>query len=335
MRRIYKKLQCIFPILCLCALLLSGAVNADAAERMLIPGGSVVGIKVECDGVLVVGMNEPESGSLPAFEAGIRTGDVITHIGSEEVESIAEFREELSEWSGGEITLRVLRGDKTMQFTVTPEKSARGGGELGVWLRDGMAGLGTVSFYDPETGLYGALGHAVNDIDTGVLLPVREGVIMKAEVSGVVRGECGKPGELLGSFDLNSRLGSIETNCTNGIFGRLDKNCGLACGTPVEVAERKEVCVGPATVMACVDGTVSEYAVEISRVYPSDNGGRDLLLNVTDPVLIEKTGGIVQGMSGSPILQNGKLVGAVTHVLVNDPTKGYGIFVENMLDAAG
>ena len=334
MRRIYKKLQYLFPALCLCVLL-SGAVSAEATGRMLVPGGSVVGIKVECDGVLVVGMNEPESGSLPAFEAGIRTGDVITHIGSEEVESIEDFREELGEWSGGPLTLRVLRGNKTMQFTVTPQAGAGGGGELGVWLRDGMAGLGTVSFYEPATGLYGALGHAVNDIDTGVLLPVREGVIMDAQVSGVVRGECGKPGELLGSFDQNSELGSIETNCCSGIFGQLDNNCKIAHGTPMEAAEKNEVRVGHATILACVDGVVTEYDVEISRVYPEDKAGRDLLVSICDPELIEKTGGIVQGMSGSPICQNGKIVGAVTHVLVNDPTKGYGIFIENMLDAAG
>ena len=335
MRRLYKKLQCIFPALCLCAIVLGGSLSAEAAERMLIPGGSVVGIKVECDGVLVVGMNEPDSGKLPAFEAGVRTGDVITHIGAAEVDSIEEFRTELDKWGGGELTLRVLRGDKAMQFTVTPESNTEGGAELGIWLRDGMAGLGTVSFYDPATGLYGALGHAVNDIDTGVLLPVREGMIMEAEVSGVVRGESGKPGELLGSFDRESELGSIEINCTNGIFGELDDDCAIAHGAPVEVAKKDEVRVGAATILACVDGCVTEYDVEISRVYPGDTGGRDLLVSITDPELIEKTGGIVQGMSGSPILQNGKLVGAVTHVLVNSPDTGYGISIENMLDAAG
>lgn len=334
MRKNYKKIQYVFPVLCLCAIALGSSLSAEASGKMLVPGGEVVGIKVECDGVLVVGMNEPENGSLPAFEAGIRTGDVITHIGAEEVESIEDFREELGQWSGGDITLRVLRGDKTMQFTVTPT-AGKNGGELGVWLRDGMAGLGTVSFYDPATGLYGALGHAVNDIDTGVLIPVRDGEIMKAEVSGVVPGECGKPGELLGSFDSDAELGSIETNCCSGIFGRLEQNCSIAQGSALEMAKRSEVCVGEATVLAGVDGTVREYAVEISRIYPGETGGRDLLITVTDPDLIAKTGGIVQGMSGSPICQNGKIVGAVTHVLVNDPTRGYGILIENMLDAAG
>jgi len=334
MQKIYKKIKCAFPILCLCAIALGGTLSAEASGKMLVPGGSVVGIRVECDGVLVVGMNEPASGSLPAFDAGIRTGDVITHVGAEEVESIEEFREELAEWNGGDISLRVLRGDKPMQFTVTPT-AGKNGGELGVWLRDGMAGLGTVSFYDPATGLYGALGHAVNDIDTGVLIPVREGEIMQAKVSGVVRGECGKPGELLGSFDSNAELGSIETNCTSGIFGRLERNCSIAKGSAIEIAQRHETFVGEATVLAGVDGVVEEYTVEISRIYPEDSGGRDLLITVTDPQLIAKTGGIVQGMSGSPIIQDGKLVGAVTHVLVNDPTRGYGIFIENMLEAAG
>ena len=334
MQRIYKKIKYAFPAFCLCAIVLGSSLGAEASGKMLVPGGSVVGIKVECDGVMVVGMNEPEGGSLPAFEAGIRTGDVITHIGADEVESIEDFREELSEWRGGDISLRVLRGDKTMQFTVTPT-AGKNGGELGVWLRDGMAGLGTVSFYDPATGLYGALGHAVNDIDTGVLIPVREGEIMEAKVSGVVRGECGKPGELLGSFDSDAELGSIQINCANGIFGSMNRDCSIAGGCALEMAERGDVCVGPATVLAGVDGSVREYAVEISRIYPEDSGGRDLLITVTDPQLIAKTGGIVQGMSGSPICQNGKIVGAVTHVLVNDPTRGYGIFIENMLDAAG
>ncbi|MBR6522010.1 MAG: SpoIVB peptidase [Oscillospiraceae bacterium] len=334
MQKIYKKIRCTLPVLCLCATVLGCSLSAEASGKMLVPGGSVVGIKVECDGVLVVGMNEPEGGDLPAFEAGIRTGDVITHIGADEVESIAEFREELADWSGGEITLRVLRGDKTLQFTVTPT-AGQNGGELGVWLRDGMAGLGTVSFYDPDTGLYGALGHAVNDVDTGVLIPVREGEIMQAEVSGVVRGECGKPGELIGSFNRDAELGTIESNCGSGIFGHMKSDCAIAKGKALELAERGEVSVGEATVLAGVDGAVEEYSVEISRIYPEDSGERDLLITVTDPRLIEKTGGIVQGMSGSPIIQDGKLVGAVTHVLVNDPTRGYGIFIENMLEAAG
>ena len=264
------------------------------------------------------------------YNGRLRKYYYITPLGRNRIE---EFREELGRWSGGEITLRVLRGDKTMQFAVTPS-AGKNGGELGVWLRDGMAGLGTVSFYDPATGLYGALGHAVNDIDTGVLIPVRDGEIMAAEVSGVVRGECGKPGELLGSFDSDAELGSIETNCTSGIFGQLDRNCSIAGGCALEMAQRHEIMVGEATVLAGVDGTVREYAVEISRIYPGETGGRDLLITVTDPALIEKTGGIVQGMSGSPIIQDGKLVGAVTHVLVNDPTRGYGIFIENMLEAA-
>ena len=334
MRRIYKKMQCIFPLLCICVLAVGSSLSADAAERMLIPGGSVVGIQVECDGVLVVGMNEPDSGCLPAFEAGIRTGDIITHIGSEEVESIEEFREELARWTGGPMSLRVLRGDKVQQFTVTPSPGARGA-ELGVWLRDGMAGLGTISFYDPATGRYGALGHAVNDIDTGVLIPVREGTIMDAVVSGVVRGESGKPGELLGSFEGDNELGSIDHNCLSGIFGELDKKCEITRGAPVAVAEKNEVCVGPAKILASPDGVVAEYDVEISRVNSGDRAGRDLIICVTDPELIAKTGGIVQGMSGSPIIQDGKLVGAVTHVLVNDPTRGYGIFIETMLEAAG
>lgn len=333
MRRMCKRIYCFLLALCISLLLFNGA-SAEASGRMLVPGGNVVGIKVECDGVLVIGMNETENGGAPAFAAGVRTGDIITHVGAQKVAGISEFRDALGSWNGSEISLRVLRGDKRMQFSVTPQ-AGENGAELGLWLRDGMAGIGTISYYDPVDGSYGALGHAVNDVDTGVLLPVKSGSIMRAEVSGMIRGESGKPGELLGSVKQDEKLGSIEINCNSGIFGKAYDLGGLALVEPIETAEREEIHTGAASIFACIDGNVEEYSIEISRIYPEDSAGRDLLLSICDSRLIEKTGGIVQGMSGSPIIQNGKLIGAVTHVLINDPTKGYGIFIENMLDAAG
>ena len=337
MRKIKSGILRISLLAFICALLLSGSALA-AESRMLVPGGSVIGIKVECQGVMVAGINEVQTLSgakKPALDAGLRAGDIITRVGDAEVESVEDFRREIGAWSGGMLELGVVRAGENVTLSIAPERDKSGAAEIGVWLRDGMAGLGTLTFYEPETGLFGALGHAVNDVDTGVLIPLRGGSVARAEVSGVIAGERGKPGELLGSFDPSASAGSISRNTGFGIFGTLDGGSGIAAGQALPIAAKADMAVGPATVLAGVDGQTREYAVEISRVYPGDNGGRDMLISVTDPELLEKTGGIVQGMSGSPILQNGRLVGAVTHVLVNDPTSGYGIAIENMLEAAG
>ena len=337
MRKIKSGILRISMLAFICAMLLPGSALA-AESRMLVPGGSVIGIKVESRGVMVAGINEVQTPSgikRPALEAGLRAGDIITRVGDADIESVEDFRREIGAWSGGALELEAVRSGKNMTLSISPERDKSGGVEIGVWLRDGIAGLGTLTFYEPETGLFGALGHAVNDVDTGVLVPLRDGSVAHAEVSGVIAGERGKPGELLGSFDPSARVGSISRNTGFGIFGALDGGSGIAAGQALPVAAKAEIRIGPATVLAGVDGQTREYSVEISRVYPGDNGGRDMLISVTDPELLEKTGGIVQGMRGSPILQDGRLVGAVTHVLVNDPASGYGIAIENMLEAAG
>lgn len=227
------------------------------------------------------------------------------------------------------MAVQLTRAGQLIQFTVTPALSQEDGcWRLGLWLRDGIAGIGTVTFYDPETGLFGALGHSINDVDTGILLPLGDGTITSATVSDVQRGEKGKAGELHGAFDTESKLGEVKQNTSSGIFGTAF--CGFE-GVPIPVAEDSEIENGPATILANVEGSeVREYAVEISR---AQSGGR-LMVTVTDPELLAATGGIVQGMSGSPIIQNGKLVGAVTHVLISDPTRGYGITISSMLRAA-
>ena len=215
-------------------------------------------------------------------------------------------------------------------------ENSQGVYQLGVWLRDSMAGIGTLTFADPETGLFGTLGHGINDVDTAVLMPLQSGSIMPASVPDVKRGASGQPGELHGQFDLTQDLGTLYANTSQGIFGQLKQAETVAGLEPVPVASREQVKTGKATILSNIRGDeVEEFEVEITHVYDQDEGARSLMLQVTDPDLLEATGGIVQGMSGSPILQDGKLVGAVTHVLVNDPTRGYGIFIENMLDAAG
>ena len=200
---------------------------------------------------------------------------------------------------------------------------------LGMWLRDAVTGIGTVTFCDPETGVYGALGHSITDEDSGKAVPLETGSITEAEITGVTPGEAGAPGALNGDFTGGRVLGSVEQNGDCGIYGR-----GAApwAGRTVEVGEFR---TGPATILATVNGReVREFAVRITRIY-RDGAGEHVMLTVTDQELCALTGGIVQGMSGSPILQDGKLVGAVTHVFVNDPTRGYGISIQDMLDAAG
>ena len=324
------------------AFLLGVGGSAMAAEvvRTVIPVGRAVGIKLFSDGVLVVGFSEisTEQGAvLPAKECGLREGDVITHINSEEVDTIEQVQSLLQGLEGDKMSIRCLRGGKQLQMTAQAVKCASDGEyKLGMWIRDSMAGIGTMTFYDPATGTFGALGHGINDVDTGLLMPLQSGGIMEASVTQVRKGTKGNPGQLKGAFETGD-IGSLCANTQSGVFGNLKQTELVEGRCAMEVARPAEVKVGPATVLSNINGeTVKEYAVEITKVIPVEDGDtRDMMLTVTDKELLEVTGGIVQGMSGSPIIQDGKLVGAVTHVLVNDPTRGYGIFIENMLDAAG
>ncbi len=313
-----------------------------AAEtvRTVVPVGRAVGIKLFSDGVLVVGFSAipTQTGSeVPAKTCGLREGDIITHINSHEVDTIEQVQSLLQELEGDKMSIRCLRGEKQLQMTVQAVKCVSDGEyKLGAWIRDSMAGIGTMTFYDPQTGVFGALGHGINDVDTCRLMRLQSGGIMEASVTQVKKGTKGNPGQLKGAFETGD-IGELRANTEGGVFGIL-KDAELAKGlAALEVAHPTEVKVGPATILSNISGeTVKEYAVEITKVILAEDGDtRDLMLTVTDKSLLEATGGIVQGMSGSPILQNGKIVGAVTHVLVNDPTAGYGIFLENMLNMAG
>jgi stage IV sporulation protein B len=317
-----------------------GSAMAASTGRTVIPIGRAVGIKLFSDGVLVVGLSEvPTDGgqAAPAKECGLREGDIITHINSQEVDTIEQVQSLLQDLEGDQMSIRCLRGERQLQMTVQAARcSSDGTYKLGAWIRDSMAGIGTMTFYDPETNTFGALGHGINDVDTALLMPLQSGGIMEASVTDVKKGVKGAPGALQGAFQTSGDVGELWANTDGGVFGTLADSALVDGLTPVEVASPSEIQVGPATILSNIAGeTVEEYAVEITKVYLTDDGDtRDLMLTVTDPKLLETTGGIVQGMSGSPILQNGKLVGAVTHVLVNDPTTGYGIFMENMLSAA-
>ena len=312
---------------------------AWASPAVVVPVGRAVGIKLFSDGVVVVGTSEiaTENGNVnPAKACGLREGDIINHINSTEVDTIEEVSALLQELEGEAMSIRAIRDDKQVQLTATAALcSADGAYKLGAWIRDSMAGIGTVTFYCPDTGAFGALGHGINDVDTALLMPLDSGSILPATVAGVEKGKAGDPGQLQGVFDTDSTLGLLHANTSGGVFGVM-ADSGWVEGTPVEAAQRSEVQSGEASILCNISGDrVEEYGIEISKVFAENpDDCRDYLIKVTDQRLLDATGGIVQGMSGSPILQNGKIVGAVTHVLVDDPASGYGIYVGRMLQQA-
>ena len=310
---------------CLCVMLFS--IEALAAQTV-IPGGQVIGIEL-LDGTVTVAAIDETLGE-NVRTAGVQTGDRILKIDGKTITEAGDVRYQL-ERSDGTVEMEIEREGKTRKITLRPSVT-REGPRLGVYLRQGITGVGTVTWYDPETGSFGALGHGVNT-PQGELLTMKEGRVYSASVAGVIRGTSGEPGQLLGSLESRVPVGTLEKNTDRGIFGTVQIPWA---GQEITVAAPGEVKTGEATILATVTGKQrQEYSVEILKIYPgSRQAGRNMLLKVTDPALLEATGGIVQGMSGSPIIQDGKLVGAVTHVLVNDPTTGYGIFIENMLDAA-
>lgn len=298
------------------------------AAEMLIPVGRAVGLELEADGLAVADFDK-ELG-IKAQEAGLQVGDIIIKADGQPVKDVASLQAAVDRCKE-KLVLTVLRAGNEISLTVTPVEK-EGARRLGIYVRDGIAGVGTVTYYDPDTGTFGALGHGVSD-SHGTLLPLQTGTALEAEVVSVKKGQIGAPGQLQGAFQPDAVLGTLEKNTSCGVFGTSPS--GWA-GVSLPAAEAAEIHTGPATILSNVNGSeVQEYSVEILKLYPGEKAcGRNLLIHVTDPDLLEITGGIVQGMSGSPILQDGRLVGAVTHVLVNDPTTGYGIFIENMLEAA-
>ena len=306
-------------------------VKAAAAE--LIPVGQVIGLQLYNDRVTVAAYDDILGGT--ARSAGLKIGDQILEIDGKTVACAEDVRGALQS-SEGEVSLTVRRAGKERQLRFSPANT-EDGPKMGVFLRQGIAGIGTVTFYDPQTGAFAALGHGITDVDTGKLMPLSRGSVMAASVKAVKRGASGSPGELRGDFDLTRDLGSLYANTECGIFGVLpEENRPEAVGEAIPVARRAEVHTGKAVILAnCKGDEVCTYEIEIEKLYGGSAPTRNLLLRVTDPTLIALTGGIVQGMSGSPIVQDGKLVGAVTHVLLDDPQRGYGILAENMLSASG
>ena len=309
-------------------------------EKRLIPGGQALGVAMRTEGVLIVGVGEAAEGVTPARDAGLQAGDVITGVGGVAVTTADSLTTLLNKSGGKPVPIAYSRNGENRTCLLTPHQDeSTGAVRLGAWVRDSTAGVGTLSFYDPDTGRYAALGHAITDGDTGAVLTVSEGQVLHADIVAVQKGQKGAPGELKGSFLRQAqRLGDIRRNSVLGIYGTLDKPAANPLypeGLPIGL--RSGVHTGRATILSSVDGTgVQEYAIEITRVNPqSAPAPKSMVIRVTDERLLEKTGGIVQGMSGSPIIQDGRLIGAVTHVFVSDPTQGYGLYVDWMLGEAG
>ena len=308
----------------LCVYLLA----TTALAKDLVPVGEVIGLELQDKKVVVVGFDEEQG--LAAKAAGLLSGDVIQKIDNVSITCAEDVRKALQQ-SDGTVALEISREGKTTCVQMKPVITSDGP-KLGVYLRQGITGIGTVTWYDPQTHQFGTLGHGVND-SNGNLLPMAAGRIYHAKVMTVKKGKSGEPGQLYGSIESPKPAGVLQTNTQRGVFGTCEDGWD---GQAIPIAQADEVKAGDAVIRSTVSGdTVREYSVKILKIYPKTrSNGRNLLLKVTDPELLSITGGIVQGMSGSPIIQDGKLVGAVTHVLVNDPTMGYGIFIGNMLDAA-
>ena len=306
-------------------------------ETVVMVCGTPFGIKLYTKGVLVVGLSDVETAAgrvNPAAAAGVCVGDTILAVNGQEVNTGDEVSSLIRSSGGKKITLRLERDGVAFDAALTPVKVAgEEGYRAGLWVRDSAAGIGTLTFYNPSDGTFAGLGHAVCDVDTGEVMSLSGGEIVPARIFGITKGRSGDPGELKGCFESGS-WGKLEKNGVNGLYGSLS---AYPFGwQTMAVAHRQQVQEGAAQIVCTVDGTrPNAYDVTIEKVrYGGADSTRHLVIRVTDPELLAKTGGIVQGMSGSPIIQNGKLVGAVTHVLVDDPTRGYGIFAENMLETA-
>ena len=318
------------------------SVPAYIGKRaVLTPGGQAVGISIYTLGVLVVGtgsfIDEYGRSVSPAVEAGLKAGDIIVSAGGRTVSTAKELREALDAGSSS-TELLVERNGKRIFITLMPAVSETGEKRIGAWVRDSTIGIGTLTFIDTETGMLAALGHAVLDADTGSTLRIRDGKLVLARILGVTKGRQGVPGELMGTFsDESAQLGSIVSNTELGIFGYLSAyDASLFSESAVETAYPDEVHTGDAYIITSADGTPKRYSCRIIRTgTQKEPAPKGLVIEITDERLNELTGGIVQGMSGSPIIQDGRLVGVVTHVFVNDPRKGYGAYAYWMLNRFG
>lgn len=303
-----------------------------AEDGQVIPLGEAFGIKLFTDGVIVASLSDIyTTGGIccPAAEAGLRAGDYLIEADGMTIGSNSDLAAYIGQSQGQSVTFRVRRGEKEFETTVTPV-FGEGAFRTGMWVRDSAAGVGTLTFYDPNTGMFAGLGHGICDADAGSVMTLKTGEPAAITLCGIVKGQRGEPGQLRGYFSSDESMGRLLANNETGVYGTLDSPKE---GTPMDVLSRDEVKPGPVEILASIDGSGPRlYSAEIKKVNPADQPTKNLVISVTDKRLLESTGGIVQGMSGAPILQGGKLCGAVTHVFMDDPTMGYGIFAETMLE---
>jgi stage IV sporulation protein B len=312
------------------------ALAQETGIKQLVPLGYSTGISVRTEGVMVIGISpvQTKNGEVsPCRSAGITEGDTIVAIDGEKIKSNDMLKKIVDKSRGRELKVSLIRDNHELTVSVKPEKNTDGEFKLGIWIRDSLAGIGTLTFYEPDSNMFGALGHGICDTDTNKLVPLGSGFLMESSITDIKKGIPGSPGELIGDYNPDKRDARLISNTPYGIFGYFEDNNRFAAGRPIPVCPKNAVKTGPAVIISNIEGNqIKEYRAEILRVYSEDSpDGKNMLIQLTDPEIINKTGGIVQGMSGSPILQDGKIVGAVTHVLVNEPRKGYGIFIENML----
>ncbi len=312
-------------------------INQKHVPQTLLVGGQTFGVKFYTQGVMVVDMSvfETEQGMCnPAKQAGLKVGDVILSINKQIVSTNRDISDIVESGNGDTLTIEYSRSGKVNTVTVTPLYSTvQKTYKLGLWVRDSTAGVGTVTYIDPHNRRFGALGHGISDVDTGQLMPLSDGEVLQAYIGSVVAGQKGKPGQLKGAFVEDARYGSLDINSQQGVFGNITGNA-LLTNEEYPVATADQVHTGDAAIRSTIDGvTTREYTVCIEKIDLKGNDTKNYVVRITDPDLLAVTGGIVQGMSGSPILQDGRIIGALTHVLVGDPTTGYGIFIGNMLKA--
>lgn len=315
-------------------------INVNVIPKTkVIPLGNLIGVKLYTSGVLVVGMSEIEGDNnqkyKPYLNSGIEEGDMIVEMNNKKIENTDELVDVVSKSNGQEIQIKYVRNEEVITTSIAPIKNEANEYKLGLWVRDAAAGVGTLTFYEPTTGSFAALGHGIVDVDTGGILNIANGELVTSKLISIQKGEKNNPGEIKGSIDSGVTIGEIEKNTNFGVFGLVSNrgNLDLKKSKEYDVALRSEIKTGEAEIICELEeGKKETYKIEIEKIYTSNNyDNKSMLIKITDERLLEKTGGIIQGMSGAPIIQNGKFIGAITNVLVSDPTTGYAIFGDLMI----
>lgn len=327
----FKNLKNHLFMLILTILIIPNYVLAYSSH--IIAGGENIGIELNSKGVIIVGTYEVD-GKNPAKDAGLNTGDKIIKINNTSISSIDDMLSTIENDSNkNDISITYLRGNKEENTTLNLVKEDENVYKTGLYVKDSITGVGTLTFIDPNTKLFGALGHEIIEKNTGQKLEIKDGKIYSSEVTGVTRSSIGKPGEKNAKYDSTNIFGNVLENTTKGIFGNYTDN--IPNKKLYEVGDSSKVSMGKATILTVIEeNNVEEFTINILKVNEKSNNSKNILFEITDSKLLDKTGGIVQGMSGSPIIQDDYIVGAVTHVVVDDPTKGYGIFITSMLEEA-